>query len=138
MGNGREGLKRGQLNEHLILQPVIHIAEDARTAKGRWRALIMAGQLGESAIWGEGEYENEYIKQSHYDDRPLADQTVEFVAVRKSNVLFLRSLDDKAWEAVGTANNKRISVRALAYIMAGHVRHHVAILHERYSVGSGK
>ncbi len=64
LGNGREGLKRGQLNEHLILQPVIHIAEDGRTAKGRWRALIMAGQLGESAFWGEGVYENEYIKQN--------------------------------------------------------------------------
>ena len=82
--------------------------------------------------------ENEYIKESRYDDRPLGSLTEEFVAVRKSNVLFLRSLDDKAWEAVGTANNNRISVRALAYIMAGHVRHHVAILHERYSVGSGK
>jgi len=64
LGNGREGLKRGQLNEHLILQPVIHIAEDGRTAKGRWRALILAGQLGESAFWGEGVYENEYIKQN--------------------------------------------------------------------------
>jgi hypothetical protein len=82
--------------------------------------------------------ENEYIRQSHYDDRPLGSQTVEFVVVRKSNVLFLRSLDDAAWEAVGTANNNRISVRALAYIMAGHVRHHVAILHERYDVGPGK
>ena len=82
--------------------------------------------------------ENEYIKQSHYDDRPLTSQTVEFVVARKSNVLFLRSLDDAAWEAVGTANNNRISVRALAYIMAGHVRHHVAVLHERYSVDPGK
>ncbi len=81
--------------------------------------------------------ENEYIKSSQYDDRPLGSQTGEFVVVRKSNVLFLRSLDDRAWEAVGTANNNRISVRALAYIMAGHVRHHVAILHERYSVGPG-
>jgi hypothetical protein len=64
LGNGREGLKRGQLNEHLILQPVIHVAEDGRIAKGRWRALIMAGQLGENAFWGEGVYENEYIKQN--------------------------------------------------------------------------
>jgi hypothetical protein len=64
LGNDREGLKRGQLNDHLILQPVIHIAEDACAAKGRWRALIMAGQLGESAFWGEGVYENEYIKQN--------------------------------------------------------------------------
>jgi hypothetical protein len=63
-GGGHEGLRRGQLTEHCMLQPVVHVAEDGRTAKARWRALIMAGQLGESAFWGEGVFENEYIKQS--------------------------------------------------------------------------
>jgi hypothetical protein len=64
LGGGREGLRRGQLNEYLMLQPIVHVAADGHTAKGRWRALIMAGQLGESAFWGEGVYENEYIKQN--------------------------------------------------------------------------
>ena len=63
-GGGREGLRRGQLNEHLMLQPIVHVSEDGRTAKARWRALIMAGQLGKSAFWGEGIYENEYVKQN--------------------------------------------------------------------------
>jgi len=63
-GGGREGLKRGQLNEHLMLQPVVHVAGDGRTGKARWRALIMSGQLGKSAFWGEGVYENEYVKQN--------------------------------------------------------------------------
>ena len=62
-GGGREGLRRGQLNEHLMLQPVVHVAADGCAAKARWRALIMAGQLGKSAFWGEGVYENEYVKQ---------------------------------------------------------------------------
>ncbi len=61
-GGGREGLRRGQLNEHLMLQPVVSVAGDGRTAKARWRALIMAGQLGQNAFWGEGVYENEYVK----------------------------------------------------------------------------
>jgi hypothetical protein len=63
-GSGHEGLRHGQLNEHLMLQPVVHVAEDGHTAKARWRALIMAGQLGESAFWGEGVFENEYVKQN--------------------------------------------------------------------------
>jgi hypothetical protein len=64
LGGGRQGLRRGQLNEHLMLQPVVHVAGNGRTAKARWRALIMAGQFGESAFWGEGVFENEYIKQN--------------------------------------------------------------------------
>jgi hypothetical protein len=63
-GGGREGLKKGRLNDHITLQPVVHVLADGLTAKARWRTLIMAGQLGESAFWGEGIYENEYVKQS--------------------------------------------------------------------------
>jgi hypothetical protein len=63
-GGGREGLRSGQLNEHLMLQPVVHVAVDSHMAKARWRALIMSGQLGKTAFWGEGIYENEYVKQA--------------------------------------------------------------------------
>ena len=63
LGSGRSGLSQGQLNEHMQLMPVITVAPDGLTAKGRWRAIIMAGQLGENAIWGEGPYENEYVKE---------------------------------------------------------------------------
>jgi hypothetical protein len=64
LGGGRKGLQAGQLNEHMELQPVVNVAPDGLTAKGRWRAFIMTGQLGESATWGEGPYENEYAKQN--------------------------------------------------------------------------
>src|SRR5262249_51972071 len=64
LGGGHKGLKMGQLNEHYVLQPVVNVAPDGLSAKARWRAVILAGQLNESAVWGEGTYENEYVKQN--------------------------------------------------------------------------
>jgi hypothetical protein len=58
-----DGLREGQLNNHMIIQGVVHVAADGLTAKGRWRALIQLGQHGESATWAEGPYENEYVKE---------------------------------------------------------------------------
>jgi hypothetical protein len=61
---GGEGLKQGQLYNHMILQGVVHVAPDGRTAKGRYRALIQIGEHGKSATWAEGPYENEYVKEN--------------------------------------------------------------------------
>jgi hypothetical protein len=60
---GGESLEEGELFNHMILQGVVHVAPDGLTAKGRWRALIQIGQHGESAVWAEGPYENEYVKE---------------------------------------------------------------------------
>ncbi|HLF11892.1 MAG TPA: nuclear transport factor 2 family protein [Gammaproteobacteria bacterium] len=60
---GGEGLDQGELFNHMILQGIVHVADDGLTAKGRWRALIQIGTHGESAIWAEGPYENEYVKE---------------------------------------------------------------------------
>jgi hypothetical protein len=63
LGNGETGLQHGQINNHMQLQPVVHIADDGLTAQGRWRAFSMVGQFGEKALWAEGPYENEYVKE---------------------------------------------------------------------------
>ena len=63
LGHDRIGLIDGELNNRLILQPIIHVAADGKTAKGRWRALIQHGQYRQSAFWGEGPYEVEYVKE---------------------------------------------------------------------------
>jgi SnoaL-like domain len=62
LGGGRQGLADGELNEHLQVMPVITLAPDGLTAKARWRAITLTGQLGGDAFWGEGPYENEYVK----------------------------------------------------------------------------
>ena len=62
IGYGKSGLRPQQLREHMQLQPVIHIAPDGRTAKGRWRALVLLGQFHEYGRWQTGPYECEYRK----------------------------------------------------------------------------
>jgi hypothetical protein len=64
LGGGKVGLSEGRLNEHIQLQGVVSVGDDGRTARGRWRAFIMSGQYGQSARWGEGTYENEYVKDN--------------------------------------------------------------------------
>ncbi|MEY4760246.1 MAG: hypothetical protein RLZZ200_102 [Pseudomonadota bacterium] len=63
-GKGHKGLKPGQLNEHFQLMPVVTIGPDGLTARGTWRDVILAGQKGREAMWGEGPFENEYVKEN--------------------------------------------------------------------------
>jgi hypothetical protein len=63
-GGGRNGLVDGQINNHMQLQPVVHVAPDGNTAKARWRDLIQIGEYKKSAHWGESTYENEYVKEN--------------------------------------------------------------------------
>ena len=64
LGGRQRGLKKGQLNEHLAVQPVVDVAPDGTTALGRWRSIIMAGEYGKSATVGDGVYEVRYAKQN--------------------------------------------------------------------------
>ena len=62
ISGGRSSLTDGELGEHLQVMPVITLAPDGLTAKARWRAIVLEGELGGQAFWGEGPYENEYVK----------------------------------------------------------------------------
>jgi hypothetical protein len=61
VGQGKLGLPEGRIYPHILFQPVITLAPDGRTAKGRWRILAMLGGLGGTATWYSGVYENEYV-----------------------------------------------------------------------------
>lgn len=80
--------------------------------------------------------ENAYIANADYDRIPLQDLVEEFATVRAANLMVLRRLDETGWGMTGTASQNPISVRALAYVMVGHVRHHVAILESRYGLAA--
>jgi len=64
IGYGKRGLRPQQLREHTQLQPVITLSPDGRTARARWRALVLLGQYQEYARWQIGPYENEYRKEN--------------------------------------------------------------------------
>ena len=64
MGGGHIGLAEGALFNHMILQGVVDVAPDGRTAMGRWRAFVQIGQYQKFAIWSEGTYENAYVKEN--------------------------------------------------------------------------
>jgi uncharacterized damage-inducible protein DinB len=56
----------------------------------------------------------------------------DYIAVRRATLTLLRNLDEQAWTRRGIANNNEVSVRALAYIIAGHELHHRRILEQKY------
>jgi hypothetical protein len=76
--------------------------------------------------------ENAYAASAPYDEVPLSELLDEFSLLRGANVLMLRHLKADAWTRRGVASGREVSVRALAYAMAGHVRHHINVLRERY------
>ncbi len=75
--------------------------------------------------------ENPYVKAAGYERLTLAEVVSEYEAARRSNLFLFRNFPAAAWSRVGTAAGNPVSVRALAYIIVGHTRHHGAILRKR-------
>jgi hypothetical protein len=76
--------------------------------------------------------QDDYIRNASFDDYQLAELAAEFEHGRRANLSLFRHLKEDAWGRRGTANESEISVRALAYIIAGHELHHREILRTRY------
>lgn len=80
--------------------------------------------------------ENLYVPAGKFDARTMASLVDEVVQVRDATLSLVRTLDAEAGARRGTASGKSITVRALVWILAGHMAHHVAVLRERYGVGA--
>lgn len=78
--------------------------------------------------------ENDYIKNANANLRTLQSLQTEWLAVRESTCNFLLSLSTDALLNKGIANNTTISVNAIAYIIFGHVAHHIEIFKTRYNI----
>jgi hypothetical protein len=64
VGQGRVGLADGRIYPHISMQPVVTLAADGRSGKGRWHIMAMLGGYGTSASWAGGVYENEYVREN--------------------------------------------------------------------------
>jgi uncharacterized damage-inducible protein DinB len=76
--------------------------------------------------------ENHYVPAGQFERRSLEDVAGEFRGVRDATLSLVRSFDPEAPARRGIASGKEVSARAMAWIIAGHEIHHLAVLRERY------
>ncbi len=76
--------------------------------------------------------QDDYVRGASYDRLPLSDIAAEFQSVRESTLCLFKNLEEEAWLRQGKANDAEVSVRALAYIIAGHELHHRGVLRAKY------
>jgi uncharacterized damage-inducible protein DinB len=133
-----------------LLAPLDESKALHRYGPGKWSVKEVVGHLSDSERvfayralrMGRGDTtplagfdENTYVPAGRFDSRPLADIVHEFEAVRAASLALFRGLGDEALLRRGTANGNSVSVRALAWILAGHELHHRRLLVERYGLG---
>lgn len=139
---------QSQLNE--MQKVLVEISEEKAAqayAEGKWTIKELVGHLNDGEkIFAyralriaradktpmEGFEQDGYIENANFNDCSLADLAEEFFLLRRANILFFKNLTDEMWTRTGTASDATVSVRALAYIMVGHIRHHNNILKSRY------
>jgi len=132
-----------------LLSPLTHEQAEFRYAPGKWSIKEVVGHVNDAErIFAyrllriaRGDQtplpsfeQDGYIQAGNFSARTLTDLLEEFSSVREATMTLIRSLDDDAWLRRGIASQKEISVLALAFIIAGHERHHRMILEERYSL----
>jgi hypothetical protein len=126
-----QGLHRYAAGKWSVKEVIGHMADAERVFA--YRALRF-GRADATELPGFDE--NAWVPAGGFDRRPVRELVGEFASVRGATLALLSSFDSDALLRRGTASGHPCSVRALAAIMAGHEAHHVAILRERYGVGS--
>jgi uncharacterized damage-inducible protein DinB len=134
-----------------LLSKVPESGADAAYAPGKWTIKEVAGHMVDTerimayrllrvargdATPLPGFEQDDYVRDGGFHERTLASLIEEFRLVRSSTLALLQGLNGAALARRGTADGKTVSARALAYIIAGHERHHVGILQQRYQLSS--
>jgi uncharacterized damage-inducible protein DinB len=122
-------------------------AGDFRYAPGKWSVKEVLGHINDTErIFAyralriarndqtplAGFEQDDYVRWGSFVARRLDDLVEEFAAIRETTLALLRGLDEAAWSRRGIASQNEVTVRALAYMIAGHELHHRRILQEKY------
>jgi hypothetical protein len=142
------GVLRSQIDGTLAELRGISDADSLRRyAEGKWSVREVVGHLADAErIFGyralrfarndrtplAGFEENDYVPAARFDARDWRGLIEEYGAVRRSNLYFFEGLEREAWDRRGVASGHEISVRAIAYCIAGHELHHMRIVREKY------
>lgn len=118
---------RYQPDKWTFKEVIGHIIETERIMA--YRALRISRKDGTPLA---GFDQNDYVAQADYQSCLMVDLSEEFRSVRKSNLYLFRSFGADALALKGIASGYEVSVKALLYIISGHLRHHKRILEERY------
>ncbi len=78
-----------------------------------------------------GMEQNDWVKNLNYKVTSLKELAVELQCARRANLLFLKRIPKESWDRTGAADGNTLSVRAVAYILVGHVTHHLSIIERR-------
>jgi uncharacterized damage-inducible protein DinB len=132
-----------------VMRSIPQEMEQYRYASGKWSIREMIGHMIDTErvfsyralCVGRGDTtplpsfdENAYAATARYNDIPLDQILGELMAVHASTVMLFENMSDDAWDRRGTASNNPITVRALAYMIAGHELHHMNLLRDRYGI----
>ncbi|WP_158796303.1 DinB family protein [Pedobacter sp. L105] len=73
-----------------------------------------------------------YMANTNFSDRSLLSLSEEFGLLRKANLYLFRSFTEEELDRIGTASDRKISVRAILYATAGHLIHHIQVIKDKY------
>ncbi len=76
--------------------------------------------------------QDDYVREAGFDNYAIVELLSEFELLRRANILAIKGMSAEATLRTGTASGYPFSVRALIYVLVGHVEHHMASLHEKY------
>jgi hypothetical protein len=124
-----KGAYRYQPDKWSVREVVLHLSDTERIMA--YRALRFA--RGDATPL-PGFDQEAYVPTSGADAVPLAELVAELAGVRLATLDLFRHLPAGAWTRRGTASDAPFSVRALAWVIAGHQIHHLGVLGERYGV----